>query len=68
MGFVCRLEDDLIDPDTWLDIYDQMPDKCKEVVDAPPQCLGIGRNKKYGWFIMGSGQGPCLIWSENKND
>lgn len=64
MGFVCRLEDDLIHPKQWKSLYDEMPDECKKVVDGPPECLGIGKNEKLGWFIMGSGQGPHLCWSE----
>lgn len=64
MGIICALERDLIDPALWSDLYDQMPEECKVVVDSPPDCLGIGRNDKYGWFIIGSGQGPCLCWSE----
>ena len=64
MGIVCRLEDDLIHPDIWAELYNQMPLECKEVVDEPPCGLGIGRNEKLGWFIMGSGQGPCLLWQE----
>ncbi len=57
-------ENDLISPEKWKELYDQMPKECQEVVDGPPECLGIGRNEKLGWFIMGSGQGPCLLWSE----
>ena len=64
MGIVCKLEDDLIDPDKWADLYNQMPIKCKELVDEPLCCLGIGQNEKLGWFIMGSGQGPSLLWQE----
>ena len=64
MGKVCKLEDDLIHPNQWKGLYDQMPKECKEIVDDRPECLGIGKNDKLGWFIMGSGQGPTLCWSE----
>ena len=64
MGFVWDLEDDLIHPDLWDALYSSMPKECKEVVDGPPDCIGIGYNDEYGWFILGSGQGPYLCWSE----
>lgn len=57
-------ENDLIHPDKWPELYDQMPDECREVVDGPPDVIGIGRNEKYGWFIACSGQGPFVAWSE----
>lgn len=59
-----ELETILLPPELWENFYDIMPNECKEVVDGPPQCLGIGRHKKLGWYIVGSGQGPCLLWSE----
>jgi hypothetical protein len=58
------LEKELIDPKLWRGLYFKMPQKCKEIVDGPVECIGIGRNKELGWFIMGSGQGPCLLWTE----
>lgn len=67
MGKICKLEDDLINTEVWQKYYDEMPKKCKSVVDSKiPEGLGIGRNEKYGWFIMGSGQGPSLLWSEKE--
>ena len=42
------MEKQLIDSDTWKSLYSEMPDECKEVVNRPSECLGIGRNKKYG--------------------
>ena len=68
MGIVCRLEDDLIHPDKWKDLYDETPEECQEVVDGPAQSLGIGYNDNLGWFIMGFGQGPSLCWSEYKEE
>ena len=64
---VCALEGYLIDPDKWHDLYKKMPPECKKVVDdcdIEPDCIGIGRNEEHGWFIIGAGQGPCLLWSE----
>lgn len=66
MGDVCSLEDDLIPPSLWKNFYDLMPAECKKVVDRPPDCIGIGRNARAGWFIMCSGQGPFCAWSEKK--
>jgi hypothetical protein len=67
MGKINKLENDLIPPIFWNKLYYLMPKKCREVVKGPPDCIGIGRNKKYGWFIMGAGQGPSLLWSEKEN-
>lgn len=64
MPTIKQLENDLINPRIWQHLYSAMPDKCKEVVDGPPDCLGIGKNKEIGWYILGSGQGPHLLWSE----
>jgi hypothetical protein len=71
MGFVCKLEDDLIDPDKWEDLYDKMPPECQAIVDHPEEQggpTGIGRNEKLGWFIMCSGQGPFPHWSEKQEE
>ena len=64
MGIICKLEDDLIAPDRWQNLLNEMPKECQKVANKAPQGLGIGKNKKLGWFIMGSGQGPQLCWSE----
>ena len=64
MGIVCDLEDDLISPDLWRKLYDIMPKECQKAIDDKEYAIGIGINPKYGWFIMGSGQGPCLLWAE----
>lgn len=67
MGIICNLEDDLISPEKWWGLYNEMPNECREVViydsDQP---IGIGKNEEYGWFIIGSGQGPVLLWSEKE--
>ena len=64
MGKVSKLENNLIHPEKWHSLYESMPNECKDIVLGPLDCLGIGRNKRLGWFIMGSGQGPSLLWSE----
>ena len=57
-------EKDLISPECWDELYTSMPKECQEVVEGQPDCLGIGYNEELGWFIMGSGQGPSLLWQE----
>jgi len=63
MGFVTKWEDDLIPLDQWKLLYKRMPKECQEIVDSKiPEPIGIGYNKKLGWFIAGSGQGPSILW------
>lgn len=61
-----ELEKDLINPNQWASFYYLMPQQCKDIVDGPLDVVGIGVNKFYGWFILFSGQGPYLAWSEIK--
>lgn len=65
LSTICDFEDDLIPPEKWQNLYVEMPKKCQEIVDGSTECIGIGKNNKIGWFIMGSGQGPVLLWSEH---
>jgi hypothetical protein len=70
MGFVANWEDDLIPPEKWDDLYEQMPGKCQQVVNDVREgkefCIGIGRNYTLGWFIGCTGQGPFLAWTEKR--
>lgn len=66
MSKCAKFEDDLLPVELWKNFYHIMPRMCQEVVDGPPECLGIGRNEELGWFIAGSGQGPCICWVEKK--
>ncbi len=57
----------LINPNRWQSFYNQMPKECKKIVDNPKEQggpTGIGLSHSTGWFILGTGQGPFLIWSE----
>jgi len=63
---VHELEKHLISPEQWKDFYSRMPRECQEVADGPSECLGIGFCDEYGWFILGSGQGPHICWSQNQ--
>jgi hypothetical protein len=61
------LERDLISPEKWQQLYNEMPNECREIVDNhsfDDGPIGIGRNEIYGWFILASGQGPFLVWKE----
>ena len=68
MGLVASWEDYLIPFEEWGERYDEMPTKCKEVVDTPLEKLGgpvgIGIHPEWGWFIGASGQGPFVAWRE----
>lgn len=70
MGLVAGWEDYLISSALWEDLYDEMPDECKEVVDSTVEELGgptgIGKHPKWGWFIGASGQGPFVAWREKE--
>jgi hypothetical protein len=63
-----ELEKFLISPDDWHMYYDNMPQQCQKIVDSNKEELGgstgIGYHVKTGWFILGTGQGPFLIFSE----
>lgn len=68
MSFCLDLEDHLIPPGEWQARYSEMPRECKEVVDGPRDGgpVGIGYKEGKGWFVLCSGQGPFLAWSEWK--
>ncbi len=67
MGFITNWEDDLIHPEKWKELYSEMPDEYKKIVDDNEDCIGIGKNEKMGWFIGMSGQGPVIVWQEKEN-
>lgn len=63
-----NLEANLINPDLWPTFYEFMPEECKAIVDGPKDVVGIGIDKKHGWYILFGGQGPgYLTWTEKKN-
>jgi len=67
MGFVTRWEDYLIPYEQWEELRSKMPVECQNIIDEPLCCVGIGHNEELGWFIAGSGQGPCVFWQEKGN-
>lgn len=62
-----NLEKNLIHPDLWIYLYNNMPEECKAIVEASDDVVGIGLNNKNGWYILFAGQGPYLAWSEHEN-
>lgn len=66
MGIVCNLENYLISTKDWNKYLDKLPKYILDnVINKPPECVGFGHHPELGWFVMGSGQGPCLLWVEN---
>ena len=61
-----RLERDLISSEKWPELFNQMPAECQKATTEgePGASIGIGRNGEVGWFVLGCGQGPFLIWAE----
>jgi len=66
MNEALRLESALIPPEFWEEHYEKMPQPCKDVVDSEPDVIGIGWCLEVGWFVLGAGQGPHLIWKEKE--
>ena len=61
-------EEYLILPSGWPRLFSEMPKPCQKIVEESAklkQCVGIGYNEAAGWFILASGQGPCLCWAEH---
>lgn len=57
----------LISPEKWDKHYKNMPPYVqfiKRKLDRHPDCIGIGKDKKTGWFVEGAGMGPHPIWDE----
>ena len=59
---VFKLEKYLIPPERWNgEVPNFVRDKINPEDDSP---IGFGYTKETGWFILGTGQGPFLIWKE----
>ena len=56
----------LIPPKDWAGLRGDMPKECLEIVDGPPDCVGVGKSPTLGWFVAASGQGPAILWSEQR--
>lgn len=68
---VFELEKHLIDPQEWDSLYPDIPDYVQQVKDdlsKNPACVGIGKHSDVGWFVLGAGQGPHILWQENDCD
>jgi len=69
MSLCANYEDDMIPSEKWRELFNEMPKKCQEFVEEmerAPDCMGLGKNEEYGWFICGSGQGTGVYWSEKE--
>jgi hypothetical protein len=62
-----ELERYLIEPrhwykdQSWLEL---VPPDVIEELDTSEQPTGLGRHPTKGWFVLGTGQGPFIVWSE----
>ena len=64
-----ELEAYLLCPTAWTDdIIDRFPEDLQEelrdssIAGGP---IGIGEHPEHGWFCLGCGQGPFIIWMED---
>lgn len=70
MGLIAGWEAFLISPDKWPELYEDMPQECRMIVDEPEGSgpIGLGVHPKWGWFTCCSGQGPAVMWRERDPD
>ena len=66
-----ELEEELISPDKWDNkLLDKIPreisDDIKNETTGGP--TGIGYREDVGYFVIGCGQGPFIIWLEKDNE
>ena len=76
MKNVFEMENFLIEPKYWDFHYKKMPQKCQNIVDESKKYdpytfaqkmggpIGIGYKGDIGFFILGTGQGPHVIFQE----
>ena len=41
------------------------PKEAKELLKDGGGPIGLANHLIYGWFVLGAGQGPCVLWSAN---
>lgn len=78
-GLALELENLLMPFEEWLpDVLTNFPDDVKEELEYiirwdrgeethMPHPTAIGFHPEYGWFCLGTGQGPFVIWIEDYN-
>lgn len=70
-----ELEKHLIPIKKWKDAANNFPENLREEImyhirwengeeQDMPHPIGIGFRKDVGWFMLGGGQGPFIIWAE----
>lgn len=61
------LEKHMIPPERWdLEVPPEV--RLHGIEDERSHPTGYGRHPDKGWFVLGSGQGPFVIWSEWDHD
>jgi len=57
------LEDHLIAPERWdLEVPPEV--RVEGIDDEGSYPTGYGRHPEHGWFVLGAGQGPFIIWAQ----
>lgn len=60
----------LILSDFWKDHIPLMPEEGRKIfqkeMNNPSGPTGLAKHPEYGYIIVGSGQGPFIIWSEKE--
>lgn len=62
------LEPYLIAPPWKDDLLKKFPQDLQDELAGQHQPTGLGHHPKYGYFALGTGQGPFVIWLENDPD
>ena len=65
-----ELEKHMINPDKWKEHLPKLPKEAREILEAelkrPSGPTGLAWHPKYKYVILGSGQGPFIIWSDHE--
>ena len=63
-------EQHLIPPNKWEEALPKLPEEGRKILEeemvAPSGPTGLAKHPEYGYMILGSGQGPFIIWSEQE--
>ncbi len=59
-----KLEPYLIPPPWSTDMIAKFPDHVRLELRTKGAPVGLGYHNDYGWFALGTGQGPFVIWTE----
>lgn len=44
--------------------WDEVPLEMQGFKNEDGYPIGAGRHPKFGWFVLASGQGPYIVWTE----